>query len=505
MALLDNFQIVLPKAKGKVGGTTFTNTFRPGQPLIAVPGFRDHTNDLFQTRLADDSRTLLTELFRHDPDVSSSVFAFATISASAPMYMRAYDLDEQLSVDGINLANKILDKLFTTYDYTLGFDSRPSLKQFLDDLRYTTLLRGALGFELVLDKQYAPDRLRLVDMATIEWNEAKPGEYKPQQRPPSGGNPIKLDIPTFFTSTFHQNPNDAYSYSPFVSVINTVAARTSVINELYRIMQVTGYPRLDVTVLEDLIMQHAPANLRQDPQQRQAFVDAQLASIRTTFTNIRSDQAFVHTNGVEAKMINDKNPGAAIQIKEVIETLDAQNQAALKTMPSVVGKGANANTASTESRLFAMNCDSLNGTIAAPISAALTLAARIAGFQGRIEVYFPPVELRPVLELEPQYTMKAARLKQDLSLGIISDEEYCIAMYGRPPLPGAPLLTGTGFLNPQQTGVDATQVSPNEDPMGAGLTSPGGQNAKSNRTKSGEVGTTTPKASMGRTILTVEL
>ena len=503
MALLDNFQILLPKAKGKVGGQTLTTTFRAGQPLLPVPGFRDHTTDLFQTRLADDSRTLLTELFRHDPDVSSSVFAFAAISASSNMIVKAYDLDGQLNTDGMALAQKIMDKLFTTYDYTLGYDSRPSLKQFLDDLRYSTLLRGALAFELVLDKQYAPDKLRIVDMSTIEWNEAKPGEFKPQQRPAGGGNPIKLDIPTFFTSMFHQNPADVYAYSPFVSVINTVAARTSVINELYRIMQVTGYPRLDVTVLEDLIMQSAPANLRADPAARQNFVDAQLASIRTTFSNIRSDQAFVHTNGVEAKMINDKNPGAAIQIKEVIETLDAQNQAALKTMPSVVGKGTNANTASTESRLFAMNCDSLNGTIAAPLSSALTLAARIAGFQGRIEVSFPKVELRPVLELEPQYTMKSSRLKQDLSLGIISDVEYHMEMYGRPPGPDAPELSGTNFLEQQQVGVDSSQVSPNDDPLGKGLTSPGGQNAKSNRTKQGETGTS--KASSGKTTLVIEL
>lgn len=502
MALLDNFQILLPKAKGKVGGQTLTSTFRPGQPLIAVPGFRNHTTDLFQTRVADDSRTLLNELFRHDPDVSAAVFAFATISASSPLLMKAYNLNGEIDVNGIQLGQKILEKLFTTYDYTLGFSSKPSLKQFLDDLRYSTLLRGALGFELVLDKQYAPDKMRIVDMATIEWNEAKPGEYKPQQRPVSG-DVIKLDIPTFFTSMFHQSPNDVYAYSPFVSVINTVAARTSVINELYRIMQVTGYPRLDITVLEDLLMKSAPANLRADPTQRQAFVDAQLASIRTTFANIRSDQAFVHTDGVEAKMVNDKNPGAAVQIKEVIETLDAQNQAALKTMPSVVGKGTNANTASTESRLFAMNCDSLNGTIAAPLSEALTLAARIAGFQGRIEVSFAPIELRPVLELEPQLTMKSSRLKQDLSLGILTDLEYHLAMYGRPPPTGAPELSGTNFLAQQTASVDASGVSPNSDPMGAGLTSPGGQNAKSNRTKSGQVGVA--KQSMGKTTLTIEL
>lgn len=493
MALLDTYNIVLPTKRARPGGQSFTNTFQPGTPATTAPGYRNHTEDLFATRIANDSRTLLNELLRHDPDASSAVFAFGTLCASSNMVLRAYDQNEVLSVEGIELGNKILNRLFNVVDYTAGYNSKSGMKQFLDELRYSTLLRGALGFELVINKLMEPDSLRLVDMSTINWEEKAPGVYKPIQKPVRGGDDINLDIPTFFTSRFHQNPTDVYSYSLFVSAINTIAARQQVINELYRIMQVTGYPRLDITVLEDIIMNSAPANLRMDPKARQQFVDTQIQSIRSQFTAIRSDQALVHTNAVTAQMINDKNPGASIQMKEVIDTLDSQNQAALKTMPSVVGKGSNANTASTETRLFAINCDSLNATIAGPISEALTLAARLAGFQGRLEASFTPIELRPTLELEPQLTMKSSRLKQDLSLGLIVDEEYHMDMYGRPPPPGAPKLSGTGFLDQQEANVDVKDISPNDDPNGAGLTTPGSQNAKSNRTKSGQ---TKPKTTL---------
>jgi hypothetical protein len=57
----------------------------------------------------------------------------------------------------------------------------------------------------------------------------------------------------------------------------------------------------------------------------------------------------------------------------------------------------------------------------------------MAGYQGRIVARFNPVELRPDLELEPQKVMKSARLKQDLSAGLITDLEYHMEMYGRPP------------------------------------------------------------------------
>lgn len=487
MALLDNLQFVLPKKKQKAGGASVTPGYDAGDVVRAVPGYDDHRTSLFDSRLADDSRTLLDRLTRHDPDVSSAIFAYGTISSSAKLVVKAFNLDGQMDPEGIKLAQNILTRLFTANDYTLGFNAKSSRKQFFDDLRYSTMLRGAIGVELVYDKALEPYELRNVDMATIEWEEKKAGQYIPYQVVQGQDNNTPLNIPTFFTEKFHQNPNDIYGYSMFVSSINTIAARTQVIEELYNIMRMTGYPRVDITVVEKVLMANAPAGMRNDAKKRQEFVNAQLNAIRGTFSTIRPDQAFVHTDAVEAGMVNDKNPGASLQISEVIETLDAQNQAALKTMPSVVGKGTDGDTASAEARLFAMNCDSLNETIAALISDALTLACRIAGFQGHVVCSFTPIELRPILELEPHLTMKRSRLIQDLSLGLITDAQYYLEMYGTLPPEGAPELSGTGFLEQQTIDVDAERISPNDDPNGRGQVSEGGKSARSNQTESGKV------------------
>lgn len=485
-SLLSGYQILLPKKKQKAGGTSYTNTFKPGTPAVTTPGYKDHLEDIFSTRIANDSRDLIRGLARHDPDVSSSIFAYGTISSSSKMVIDAKDVSGVESPEGIQIANAILARLFRVNDYSLGFSAKPSHEEFLNQVRYMIMMRGGCGMELVVNKQLEPDSLRVIDPATLTWNENKAGEYKPFQKTAgTQGDGINLDIPTFFMTRFHQDPTDIYSFSPFVSAINTVAARQQVINELYRIMQVTGYPRLDITVLEDIIMQSVPTNLRQDPKARQNFVDTQIGSIRNQFSNIRSDQAFVHTNAVDAKMINDKNPGAGVQISEVIETLDSQNQAALKTMPSVVGKGSNGNVASAESRLFSMNCDSLNRIVASPITEALTLAARLAGFQGSISVSFTPIELRPTLELEAQYTMKQARLLTNLSYGLISDHEYHMEMFQRPKPDSAPELSGTGFMNPvaDTSGIDTSKASPNGSPLGRDLSGEGADGVRSNGVK----------------------
>lgn len=472
---LQALQLVLPKKKAKAGGMSNTPTFKQGQPVLSLPRYRDHLSDLFNTRQANDSRALMNELSRHDSDVSAAFFAYQSISGSGSWKMKAYDATGQLSPEGIQIATQVLERLTTVTDYSLGYSPKPSLRQLNDDMRFWTLLRGSPGAELVLDKKFEPDTIRMIDMASIEWSEKQPGVYKPLQKIQS--QEINLDIPTFFTARFHQNPTDIYTYSPFVAAINTIATRVQVINELYRITQVVGYPRMDISVLEEILLKSAPPLLRTDQKATRDFVDTQVAQIRATFQNLRADETLVHTDAVKVAMVNDSRPAASLPIANVIEILNEQNQAALKTMPAVIGKSNNGQVASTEARLFALNCDALNRVVSDIWSQALTLAVRLAGFQGRVEFEFEPVELRPVLELEPQKTMKQSRMEQALSRGYITDDEFHIDVFGRPKPDSAPELSGTNFMqpaDPEASAVDVEGVSPNGDSLGRGLAPEGG-------------------------------
>lgn len=486
---INAIKLVLPKGKMR-GGKSYTPTFNPRQPVLRLPTYREHLTDLYNSRLANDSRDLLREALRHDPDVSSAAHAYLSIAGQSAPIIWAFDANSQIDAEGIKMGRQILELITSDTDYSTGFSNKPVLTSLCESLRYYMLLRGMDAAELVFDKTMIPSELRLVDPASLEWREKQPGVYAPVQKPKGAQVEIDLNIPTFFVSRFHQDPTDVYTFSPFVAAINTIAARQEVINELYRIMRVVGYPRLDVKVLEEVIIQNAPVTIRSNPEKLREFVNAEIGRIGTTIQNIRSDQALVHSSAVEAKIINEKNPGAGMQITEVIEVLDAQNQAALKVMPAVVGKGNGGQVAGTEARLFALGADSLNRAIAQVLTKALTLAARLAGYAGRVEVRFPPVELRPELELEPQKVMKSARLKQDLSVGLITDVEYHMEMYGRPPPEGATELSGTNFLTPNAGAaeVDVSSVSPNQDSHGRSLAPEGGKSAKSKRSRAAQSG-----------------
>lgn len=482
--ILSFLKPILPSRKSNEKGLAQTGSFNSASPatVLTVPDYRDHLTDIYSSRIADDSRTLVKQLMQMDPDMSGAMNAFLTVADTWPIIV-AKDADGVIDRAGQKTLMQLVTALTTRTDYSKGFKAPKSLTAITESLRYMLLMRGSIAGELVLNKAVLPAEIRVVDPGSLEWYEPQAGTLYPVQKT-SDGREINLDVPTFFSVSFRQDPTSPYSKSYFVSAINTIAARQQVINDLYRIMQLTGYPRLHIEVMEDVILKNAPMGEIDTQVKKAAYVNASLQQISNAIANIRPDQAFVHTNSVQASMLNEKNPGMSVDISEVIEVLNAQNQAGLRTMATILGRGTmGVNTASVEARIFALNAQALNEPIADFLSQVLTLALRLTGSESRAEVTFEEVELRSSMELETQNVVRSTRLKADLSLGLISDDEYHLTMYGRLAPDDAPLLSGTGFDAPQPV-VDTNNISANDDPTGRSVSAPGGtKGARDNASK----------------------
>jgi len=491
--LTDVLGFVLPKGKGNPTGVSATGTFNPSNAgqVLSAPAYRDHIEDLLTERSTASSQDLLQKLIKFDPDVSAAVNSYLTV-ANQKLKMLVYDQKGQLDSKGQTQLMQLLQFMTGRNDYTLGFQINQSLYGLSEQIRYMILMRGGCGAELVVNKNLLPTEIRLVDPKSLEWVESTPGQYKPAQAVPGSQQSISLDIPTFFMTWFRKDPTNIYTYSPFVSVINTVAARTQIVNDLYRIMQVSGYPRLHIKVLEEVIIKSAPPDVKIDNAKLKTYVNDRFSEIRAKIAGLRVDESFVSTDAVEATTLNADAPGMSINIDSVIEVLNGQNQAALKVMATLIGRGdSGVNTASVEATIFAFNADSLNEPIAELYGNILTLMMRLQGFNGYVDVEFEKVELRSELELEPQRLMKQQRLLELLSIGAITDNEFHLEMFGRPKPDGIDELSGTGFMTAGSGSSTASNASPNADPMGRAVT----PNSSSKAAKS----KSTPKPNVART------
>lgn len=473
-------KVVTPK-RTPAKGTAHSNTFNPSRTdqVLTAPTYQEHLTDLFTSRQAENSQTLIKSLFVHDPDVSAAVNAFLTTADTQPIFT-VVDVDGNFDRPGSQDLNILIDRLTTRFDYSKGFEYRPSLRALCESLRYMLLLRGGIAGELVADKDGAPNEIRNIDLSTVKWFEKEPNKFIPEQEAPGSSQKISLDIPTFFVAYFRRDPTNIYTYSPFVSAINTVAARQQVINDLYRIMQQTGYPRIEATVVEEVVRKNAPANIQQDGTKMREYVDRELSRIQSALQSTRADEALIHTDSIELGVFNSQNPTNALNIDSIIGALNAMNQAGLRSMATILGRGeSGVNTASVEARIFSMNAEALNQPIGEFLSQILTMALRVTTkSESRVICKFRPVELRPQTELEPMLLARASRLREDLSLGIITDDEYHLEMYGRIRPDTAPELSGTGFMSKGNMEMDETQVSPNSDSLGRSLAPKGGEKAK---------------------------
>lgn len=482
MMVMELFKLGGFKRRANRGGTSITNTYnsQTSGGLISVPLYQEHMRDLFKDRFRKDSRTLMKEAFQNDPDVSAAVNAYLTV-ANTDMIVSVHDEDGNFDRDGFAVLQQIIRRLTVQSDFS-SFQLKPSLRLLAAEMRYMILLRGGVANELVFDRTLAPSEIRQVDLATVRWKEPKPGQYKPVQIPVRGVTEIPLDIPTFFVSFFRRDPTSIYTNSHFVSAINTIAARQQVINDLYRIMYVTGFPRIDIKVLEDVVRQSAPADIQTDADKMAVWAKVKLQEIAKAFGSLRADQAFIHWDSVETSIINEKNPAAGLDISRVIDVLNAQNQAALKVMSTIIGRGeSGVNTASVEARIFSMNADEINEPVADNLARIFTFALMMQGRANYAVVRFRKAELRPSLELENHLTMRQSRLLTLLSLGILNDDQFHMEMFGQHRPDWAPVLAGTGFMKVGST----TDASAGEsgNALDRSLTPEGSDVANSNMVK----------------------
>ncbi len=481
--LLSKLKVLVP-GRLKPKGTAVTPSYNRENPaeVLPVPEYRQHLTDILGQRQQLTSQELLVQVVESDPDASSALNAYLTVADVMPT-VKVFDPDGQLDREGHKVVNQILQLLEVRQDYSKGFQLKPSLRTIAEELRYMLLVRGGISVEAVYGPMLELTEMRVIDVGSLRWVEKSPGLLVPYQDVGSG-DPMPLDIPTLFVNFYRKSPLSRYPVGAFVSAINTIAARQQVINDLYRIMQLNGYPRIDIKLVEEIIIKNAPADVRSDPMKTRAYLAARRNEVMSQFAAIRADQPVVHYDSAEVSMLNDKNPAAGLNVDSIIAALNAQNQAGLRTMATVLGRGeSGVNTATVEATLFALNAGSLNKPIGELLSALLTQALRLQGSESRVVVEYPQIELRSDYELEAQRNLRANRLRTDLSDGLITDDEYHLWLYGRIRPDNVPELSGTGFMNQAAMVVDAEKVSPNDDPLGKSVSRAADKQAKSNGSK----------------------
>lgn len=420
-----------------------TATTRGDQKLSAADR-RTANLDILTLRNGLTTKDTIRDLAAVSPDLSASVWAYTRLVVTKNFTAVARNQDGTANPEATAALQAVLARMNYLTDYAQGFNNITGIHAVAESLTRELRMYGSCAVELVLDKARLPSRLQPISTTQIEFMDGSDGTTYPIQK--INGLEINLDTPAFFYSSLDQELSTAYSDSPMEAALQAVLADTEFSNDVRRVIKRALHPRLDVTIDSEKYRKSIPVELMGDADGLRAYEANYISSIESTVRDLDPDDALVHQDTVAFSILNNGN----VTLNREYETLQAMINAKLatgtKAPPAVLGHGAgSANIASAEVMLFMKYAEGVQGKLNSVLSRALTLALRLMGHDVYAQFQFEDIDLRPRSELATFRAMQQSIILEQLSIGLISDEEACIALTGALPPKGYKPLSGTFF------------------------------------------------------------
>ena len=399
-----------------------------------------------------------------DGTLSAAVFSYVEIACS-DYKITAYDTNtHQFDVDGTAAARSVVARFDTLYDYSKGYSDKQSMGTTLRMALKETLVTGALAQELVLDKHRLPERINTIPYETLEWVSRGDGTKFPRQLSTSG-DPVSLDLPTFFVSELHKHASKAYASTMLSPAINAVFDFHDFLEDVRKTLRRHGHARLALSIDAARVMESAPNDVKDDPIKLKKWFEDTKSDVVGVVDDLSPEDALIFFDTVTAELL--KAEGEKADYVALLNAKSGHLATSLKSSPSILGLRINGSQSlsNTESLVFLKVAKGLQTTVEENMSRILTLATRLYGLDVYVKFKFDPINLRPDDELEAFKIMRDDRILTQLSEGFLSDDEAAHALGSGPREPGTPPLSGTGFMRGASK-IDATKASPNTDPQG---------------------------------------
>lgn len=433
--------------------TPATDSFLPQSDLGLA------NTDITSLRAGANTSTVLRNLGKASPDLSSALFSAVRMAVSSGYLVLSRNLDGTLNEDGTRLAQQLCRRFDLLGPTKGGFNNLPSIRSTSESLGKELMLLGGAGLELILGQSRLPEGLQPITIQTLRW------KYNGNKKVPYqvvGGEEISLDIPTFFYVSLDQDLTTAYAESPVQASVQPILAGQDFMNDLRRVFRRAIHPRVVAKVQEELWKKNVPISILNDPDQLKQHMDDTINRLQDLLDGLNPEDALVYFDTLSVEYLTGGNNSLSKEYETLSQIINGKMSSGAKSMPVVLGHDAagSTNIASTQSMLFVK---SIEGAIQLKLneiySKALTVAIRLFGVDAVVEFAYNPPNLRPESELEAFNVMKKDRHLDLLSLGLTSDAEVSLLLTGSLPLPGAEPLSGTRFKD-SNTAQDSTVSTP---------------------------------------------
>jgi len=398
-----------------------------------------HTIDLTQYATLSADK-LLDVLIDSNPDVSQALYSFLRMCNSGHS-IKVTGLDGKKDDTGQSIMDNWIKKLnFQQNNY--GFKEDRSINSLINKMHMSFFVKGAASLEIALTQVLEPSFIAPINPTSIYFKE-KDDELIPYQNQPTGdrkkgkweGNYKEINTPSFFYQPFDARLDDVYGVCPILPALQIIFFQMQILQDLQLVVHKAGMPRVDVELLEEILIKNAPPAIRNDAKKLTAWLNARKSAIETEYTNIKPDDAAIHFDSVKLKYLEAQKGVGSFDARALIEVVDAQVIASLKSLSTLMGRktGRTETYASAEVLLYIKGVEAIQQISGQLMSRALTFCLNMFGHQGYVAFEYLPIELRSKTEIAQWEAIKIHNHLIYIALGMESFNDGCIGLTGHAP------------------------------------------------------------------------
>lgn len=301
----------------------------------------------------------------------------------------------------------------------------------------TAFFRGAMFGELVADKRGREP----LDLVAIDPFAA---EFQRKDHPDLGSvwqlgqirdyKFVSIDAPTVQYVPIDPMPGKApYGRSLVTPAIFSSLFLLSLLHDLRRVVAQQGYPRLDLEVQLERLVESMPEDMEDNPAMQEAWVNGLIDDIATVYSRLQPDDAYVHTDVVKVnRPVGAVDASSLGAVDSLIRAIERMATRGLKTMPLLMGsnEAVSETHANRQWEIHVAGIKSLQHLVEQMLEHLLKLALQMQGSRAVVEFRF--AELRASEEMRDAQTegLKIENAKHKYLAGWISQEEAALEVVG---------------------------------------------------------------------------
>lgn len=354
--------------------------------------------------------------------------AIETIIEKTPDGKQAYNTYLRLANQGVNieLYSTRNNKRVKRYDgecrafcATLGVNNAEGLDGIIDQLHGSSIARGGMACEVVVEENGTSIKdVLILDPETFVEYKYIPDEsrYAIYQRR-SDGKKIDLYEGNFLWIPHQPKPGRPDGTLQFEAAISIMTQFYQLLSDSLRILNRIGYPRLDVTINRESLLNSVPAHLKNTPQQQQEIYKNAMEEVRSNLRHIGMDSDIIHFDNNTIDIIGAGVNGSGIDIRAWFEVLEPLIVNAFNMTPVLLGRltTGSYSLGTVEFKIVTDTVDSMRRGSKRIIENIINIWARVNGYPVYAVCTHNPINWevqREKLECELMRMQKARRAEE---------------------------------------------------------------------------------------------